>query len=93
MTDNLNKDLRAQPPKPVFEALLKAAAGRLGTDTETLRRKLESGELEKSILSSSPADENMQKLRRALSDPAAAQKLLNDPRAAEILKRAGCPRK
>ena len=93
MTDNLNKDLRAKPPKPVFEALLKAAAGRLGTDTETLRRKLESGELEKSILSSSPADENMQKLRRALSDPVAAQKLLNDPRAAEILKRAGCPRK
>lgn len=93
MTENLNKNLRAEPPKMVFEALLKAAAGRLGTDTESLRKKLESGELEKSILNSSPADENMQKLRQALSDPAAARKLLNDPRAAEILKRAGCPKK
>lgn len=89
MPDNLNKDLRVFSSSKMFEALLKAAAGRMGTDPETLRRRLESGELEKSIRNAPAGDDNMQKLRQALSDPQAAKKLLNDPRAAEILKRAG----
>ncbi len=96
MTNNFNKDLREnaarQPSKPspeVFGTLLKAAAGKLGTDPETLKRRLESGELEKSIMNSSPENEGMQKLKAALSDPETAKKLLRDPRAAAILKKAG----
>ena len=88
MTDNLNKDLRGEGSPKVLEALLKAAAGRLGTDKETLRRRLESGELEKSILNAHGDSESMRRLKQALSDPAAAKKLLNDPQAAEILRRA-----
>ena len=89
MTDNLNKDLRAGPPPKVLEALLKAAAGRLGTDPAALKRSLESGELEKSIRNAPATDENMTRLKQALCDPNAAKRLLSDPRAAEILKRAG----
>ena len=90
MTNNLHKGLdNNNPGKPspeVFGALLKAAAGRLGTDPETLRRRLESGELEKSIMDFKPENEGMRKLKQALSDPAAAKKLLSDPRAAALLK-------
>ena len=86
MPDNLNKDLRVFSSSKMFEALLKAAAGRMGTDPETLRRRLESGELENSIKNASAGNESMQKLKAALSDPKAAEKLMNDPRAAEILK-------
>ena len=93
MTNNLSKGFAGngspKPEKPspeVFGVLLKAAAGRLGTDPETLRRRLESGELEKSIMDSQPENEGMRKLKQALSDPETAKKLLNDPRAAALLK-------
>jgi hypothetical protein len=93
MPDNLNKDLRVFSSSKVFETLLKAAAGRMGTDTETLRKRLESGELENSIKNAADGNESMRKLKQALSDPKEAQKILKDPRAAEILKRAGGQKK
>jgi hypothetical protein len=89
MTENLNKDLRGEPSPKVLETLLKAASAKLGTDPETLRRSLENGSLEKSIKNAPADSEGMKKLKQALSDPKTARQLMNDPRAAEILKRAG----
>ena len=96
MTNDINKTAKGNTPKQsakpspqVLGTLLKAAAGKLGTDPETLKRRLESGELEKSIMNASPENEGMRKLKAALSDPETAKKLLRDPRAAAILKKAG----
>lgn len=66
-----------------LRALLEAAGKKLGTDPETLRRALESGDAG-SLLGPAHADEG---LRRALSDPEAAKKLLGTPGAQALLKK------
>lgn len=64
--------------------LLKMAGKRLGTDPETLRKTLESGNAETLLKQTKGSNEQ---LMQALSNPQIAQKLMNSPKAKEFLKK------
>ncbi len=76
MTNNLNKNLNPA----VFDKLLSAAAKKMGCSESELKRKLESGELEKAMTKNPD-------LRKVMSDPALLQRLLNDPNASALLSK------
>jgi hypothetical protein len=88
MQNSLNKNLNPEGVNPqVLNGLLAAASKKLGCTPEQLRAQLESGQLEQAIKNSNPANPQMAKLKQAVSDPKAAEKLLKDPTAAELLKK------
>ena len=70
-----------------LSALLSIASKKLGTNPATLRSQLESGSFDKA-LSSLPQTQRS-KLKKALSDPKSAEKLLSDPQAQKIYKTLG----
>ena len=65
-------------------ALLSIASKKLGTSPENLKAQLESGSFEKA-LGNLPAQQQ-QKLKKALSDPKTAEKMLGTPQAQQIYK-------
>ena len=70
-----------------LSALLSIASKKLGTDPDTLRSQLESGRFDKA-LSNLPASQQS-KLKKALSDPKSAEKLLSTPQAQDVYKNLG----
>jgi hypothetical protein len=90
MQDSLNKNLSEDGiNSQVLEQLLSAASKKLGCTPEQLRSQLESGQLEQAIKNSNPTNPQMAKLKQAVSDPKAAEKILKDPAAAKMLKKLG----
>lgn len=81
MQNNLNKNLN---PAAV-DKLMNAAAQKLGCSPAQLKAKLQSGELERSIKNGSAGELNG--LAAILNDPAAINKLMNDPAAAQIINK------
>lgn len=65
-----------------LENLLKLTSERLGTTPEALLKAAQKGDMDR-ILSSSPESEQ---LRKVLSDPGAAEKLLSSPQARKLLE-------
>lgn len=93
MQNNVNKNANRkninpnQPDAAALNKLLGIAAGKLGTDPNTLMKKLQSGELEQSLKNSPPANKNMEQLQKALNDPNAMNKLMNDPKTRELINK------
>lgn len=94
MSNNLNKNLNSGKQSApdgvnpqVLNRLLSMASKKLGCTPDQLREQLESGQLEQSIKNSNPTDPSMAKFKQMISDPKAAEKLMKDPNAAEILKK------
>ena len=71
-----------------LQALLKLAAERLQTTPEKLRVAAERGDL-KSITGSADSSPQAEQLRRVLSDPEAAKKLLSTPAAQKLFEALG----
>jgi hypothetical protein len=67
-----------------FNMLLKMAGKKLGTDPETLRKALESGNAD--MLLKQAKGQNDQ-LKQVLSNPELASKLMDSPQAKELLKK------
>lgn len=65
-----------------MQALLQLAAQRLNTTPEALQRAAESGSLQDLTGNTNPQQAEL--LRRVLSDPQAAQKLLSTPAAQKL---------
>ncbi len=63
-----------------LQALLKAAARKLGTSPQQLQQAAQSGQLEQLLRGASP------QVRQALSDPEAARQALSSPQAQALLK-------
>ena len=82
MSDNLNKSLKSSNA----DALISAAAGKLGCSAEELKKRLQSGQLEQE-LRSAKAGTPLSKAAGILSDPKAVQKLMSDPAAAELIRK------
>ncbi len=76
-----------QPDKKTVSALLGLAASKLGTTPEKLGAQLSRGELG-GALGNMPADQQ-EKLKRALSDPSAAKKVMDSPQARAIMEKLG----
>ena len=74
-----------KPDQKAISALLNLAAAKLGTSPEALEGQLKSGNLN-GALGGLPADQQ-QKLRAALSEPSAAQKIMNSPQARAIMEK------
>lgn len=70
-----------------MQSLLKLAAQRLGTTPESLQKAVEKGNLQSLTGNTNPQQAEM--LRRVLSDPAAAQKLLSTPAAQKLFEAFG----
>lgn len=93
MQNNVNKNANRkninqnQPDAAALNKLLGIAAGKLGTDPNTLMKKLQSGELEQSLKNSPPANKSMEQLQKALNDPNAMNKLMNDPKTRELINK------
>ena len=66
-------------------ALLSIASKKLGTTPETLKAQLESGSFDKALGNLPPSQQA--KLKKALSDPKSAEKMLGTPQAQEIYKK------
>ncbi len=71
------------PNEQQLEALLRAAAQRLGTTPEALKQAAQSGELGDRLPGADP------QLQKALTDPEAARKLLSTPQAQQLLRLLG----
>ena len=76
-TGNINKKKIA--------ALLSIASKKLGTSPENLKAQLESGSFDKALGNLPQAQQA--KLKKALSDPKTAEKMLGTPQAQEIYKK------
>lgn len=74
-----------------LQALLKLAADRLQTTPEKLRAAAERGDLQ-DITGSDNTSPQAQQLRRVLSDPEAAKKLLSTPAAQKLFEALGKPK-
>ena len=72
-------------PSATMEALLRAAAGRLGTTPQALRRAAENGELLNSLRQKGQGPQ----LEQVLSDPQAARRLLESPQGQSLLRSLG----
>ncbi len=83
--NNMNKSLNTG--SPAAEALIKAAAGRLGCSPEALKAQIENGSLEETLRSQS--DPRLRAAAGVLSDPKAMEKLRNDPNAQALMKKLG----
>lgn len=70
---------------PRLEALLRAAADRLGTTPQALRRAAENGELLESLRQKGQGPQ----LEQVLSDPQAARRLLESPQGQSLLRSLG----
>ena len=70
---------------PRLETLLRAAAGRLGTTPQALRRAAENGELLESLRQKGQGPQ----LEQVLSDPQAARRLLESPQGQSLLRSLG----
>lgn len=85
MSNNQNNDLNPNPA--VLNDLLNAAAKKLGCSPQQLKKNLESGNLGQGIAAQGKANPTLGELNRLMNDPAAIQKLMSDPKAAELLKK------
>ncbi|MCD8095634.1 MAG: hypothetical protein LUE12_05845 [Ruminococcus sp.] len=82
-----NNQLKGQNPnEAVFAQLLNTVSNKLGCTPTQLKQQLENGSLERQLFSDS-SNPQLQKLKQAANDPNAAQKLLNDPKTAAVLKK------
>lgn len=70
-----------------MQSLLKLAAERLGTTPEKLRAAAERGDMQN--LTGSADTPQAEQLRRVLSDPEAAKKLLSTPAAQKLFEAFG----
>jgi hypothetical protein len=92
MSNNLNKNLTAGAPEgvdpDVLSGLLAVAAKKLGCTPDELRRNLENGKIEQAIKNADASkNPQLQKLKAAVNDPAAAEKLVKSSGAEQILKK------
>ena len=74
-----------QPNPKGLQALLNIASKKLGTTPDTLQRQLQDGTFEKA-LNTIPGNEAAM-LKKALSDPKTAEKILSTPQAKAIYKK------
>lgn len=72
-------------PDSKKQALLTAAAQKLGTSPDDLRRQLENGTFDKALGNMPKGDAAM--LMKALSDKTTAEKILSSPQAQAIYKK------
>lgn len=70
-----------------MQSLLKLAAERLGTTPEKLRTAAEKGDLQN--IAGNAEQPQAEQLRRVLSDPEAAKKLLSTPAAQKLFEAFG----
>lgn len=94
MENNLNKNLNQQNQIPgvdpkLIDGLLTAASKKLGCKPDELKRKLQNGEFEAAVKNSNPTTPQMIRFKQMLGDPKAIERLMSDPKAAEILKKLG----
>ena len=68
-----------------LEMLLKTASAKLGTTPEALKNQLQNGTFDKALTKVSDSQGEM--LKKALSDPKQAEKLLSTPQAQAIYKK------
>jgi hypothetical protein len=92
MEKSLNKKLNGcKMPDSVNEnalnQLITAAAKKLGMSPDSLRKQLENGSLEKAIMQSNTNNPQTERLKKAISDPKAAEKIMRNPETAELLKK------
>lgn len=85
MSKNQNNDLSPNPA--VMNDLLNVAAKKLGCTPQQLQKSIESGNIGQGIAQNSKNAASINELNRLMKDPAAIQKLMNDPKAAELLKK------
>ena len=67
------------------DKLFNMTAGKLGSDSETLRREFQSGNYQRALSSLSKSD--AQKLQKALSNPELTAKVLSSPQARAIMEK------
>ncbi len=67
------------------DKLFNMTAGKLGSDSETLRREFQSGNYQRAMSSLSKSD--AQKLQKALSNPELTAKVLSSPQARAIMEK------
>ena len=67
-----------------LNALLKLAGKKLGTDPNTLRKTLESGNADNLLKGAASKNDS---LKKALNDPAIAEKLMKSPQAMELIRK------
>lgn len=79
----MNKKANMSPEQ--LNALLNAAAKTTGTDVDTMKSAVESGNIGGLLGSLRPEDS--EKVQKILSDKSAAEKLLSTPQAQEIIKK------
>lgn len=84
---NNNKAMNGGADPKILSQLISMASKKLGCTPEQLRSQLESGKLEQAIKNSS--DPSFDKIKQAMNDPKAAEKIMNDPNTAELLKKLG----
>ncbi len=68
-----------------LQALLGMASKKLGTTPDVLQKQLQDGTFEKALSNMSGTDATM--LKKALSDPKTAEKILSTPQAKAIYKK------
>ena len=85
MQNNLNKNL-THKNNSAADSLINAVAKNLGCSPKELKAQLQSGELEKKIRSAAPGSQ-LSGAAALLNDPAAMQKLMSDPKAAELIRK------
>lgn len=67
------------------DKLFSMTAGKLGSDSQTLKREFQSGNYQRAMSSLSRSD--AQKLQKALSDPELTAKVLSSPQARAIMEK------
>ena len=81
----MSKNRSGSISKGQAEKLFGMAAGRLGSDSETLKREFQNGNYQRAMSSLSRSD--AQKLQKALSDPELTARVLSSPQARAIMEK------